>query len=197
MDDSRYKNNYAKAELRSSVRKAKHAFLKSTALPERHSLSEQILGRVEQLPQFREAGTVLAYYSLADELFTHDFVQRWADKKTILLPKVVGDDLTLHSYNGPLSLREGAFGIMEPCTPEYADYTAVDLVIVPGVAFDGEGHRLGRGRGYYDRLFASRLPHNIYKVGVCYPFHLVESVPTEPCDVQMNMVISAKYPCAD
>ena len=188
MDDSRYKNNYAKAELRSSVRKAKHAFLNSTALPERHSLSEQILGRVEQLPQFREAGTVLAYYSLADELFTHDFVQRWADKKTILLPKVVGDDLTLHYYNGPLSLREGAFGIMEPCTPEFTDYAAVDMVIVPGVAFDRLGNRLGRGRGYYDRLFASRLPQNIYKMGVCYPFQLVEHVPTEPCDVQMDCV---------
>ena len=190
MDDSRYKNNYAKAELRSSVRKAKHAFLNSTALPERHSLSEQILGRVEQLPQFREAGTVLAYYSLADELFTHDFVQRWADKKTILLPKVVGEDLTLHRYTDRQSLREGAFGIMEPCTPEFTDYAAVDMVIVPGVAFDRLGNRLGRGRGYYDRLFASRLPQNIYKMGVCYPFQLVESVPTEPCDVQMDEVVT-------
>lgn len=197
MDDSRYKNNYAKVELRSSVRKAKHAFLNSTALPERHSLSEQILGRVEQLPQFREADTVLAYYSLDDELFTHDFVQRWADKKTILLPKVVGDDLTLHRYTDRQSLREGAFGIMEPCTPQFTDYAAVDLVIVPGVAFDRLGNRLGRGRGYYDRLFADLLPCSIYKVGVCYPFQLVPHVPTEPTDVRMDMVISAKYPCAD
>jgi 5-formyltetrahydrofolate cyclo-ligase len=133
---------------------------------------------------------VLAYYSLSDELFTNDFVQRWADKKTILLPKVVGDDLTLHRYTNAMSMSEGAFGIMEPCTPEFTDYAAVDMVIVPGVAFDRQGNRLGRGRGYYDRLFASRLPHNIYKVGVCYLFQLVESVPTEPCDVQMDEVVT-------
>lgn len=186
-----------KHEFRRQMRVAKREFFSTHTLQEQHSLSEEILGRVEQSEAFREARVVLAYYSLADELFTHDFVQRWADKKTILLPKVVGDDLTLHYYNGPLSLREGAFGIMEPCTPEYADYTAIDLVIVPGVAFDGEGHRLGRGRGYYDRLFATRLSYNIYKVGVCYPFQLVEHVPTEPCDVRMDMVLSAKYPCAD
>ena len=177
-----------KHELRRQMRVAKREFFSTHTLQEQHSLAEEILGRVEQSEAFREARVVLAYYSLRDELFTHDFVQRWADKKAILLPKVVGDDLTLHYYNGPLSLREGAFGIMEPCTPEYADYTAVDLVIVPGVAFDGEGHRLGRGRGYYDRLFATRLPYNIYKVGVCYPFQLVEHVPTEPCDVQMDCV---------
>lgn len=179
-----------KTELRALMRKAKREFFSTHTLQEQHLLAEKILSQVEQSEVFRSAQVVLAYYSLADELFTHDFVQRWAARKTILLPKVVGDDLTLHSYNGPLSLREGAFGIMEPCTPEYADYAAVDLVIVPGVAFDGDGHRLGRGRGYYDRLFASRLPYNIYKVGVCYPFQLVEHVPTESCDVQMDKVVT-------
>ena len=172
------------------MRAAKREFFSTHTLQEQHSLAEEILGRVEQSEAFRRARVVLAYYSLSDELFTHDFVQRWADKKTILLPKVLGDDLTLHRYTNAMSMSEGAFGIMEPCTPEFTDYAAVDMVIVPGVAFDRLGNRLGRGRGYYDRLFASRLPHNIYKVGVCYPFQLVESVPTEPCDVQMDEVVT-------
>ena len=179
-----------KQELRRQMRAAKREFFSTHTLQEQHSLAEEILGRVEQSEAFRRARVVLAYYSLSDELFTHDFVQRWADKKTILLPKVVGDDLTLHRYTNAMSMSEGAFGIMEPCTPEFTDYAAVDMVIVPGVAFDRLGNRLGRGRGYYDRLFASRLPHNIYKVGVCYPFQLVESVPTEPCDVQMDEVVT-------
>lgn len=178
-----------KYELRRQMRAAKREFFSTHTLQEQHSLAEEILGRVEQSEAFRRARVVLAYYSLSDELFTHDFVQRWAGKKTILLPKVVGDDLTLHRYTNAMSMSEGAFGIMEPCTPEFTDYAAVDMVIVPGVAFDRQGNRLGRGRGYYDRLFASRLPHNIYKVGVCYPFQLVESVPTEPRDVQMDEVI--------
>ena len=179
-----------KHELRRQMRVAKREFFSTHTLQEQHSLAEEILGRVEQSEAFREARVVLAYYSLRDELFTHDFVQRWADKKAILLPKVVGDDLTLHRYTNAMSMSEGAFGIMEPCTPEFTDYAAVDMVIVPGVAFDRLGNRLGRGRGYYDRLFASRLPQNIYKMGVCYPFQLVESVPTEPCDVQMDEVVT-------
>ena len=179
-----------KYELRRQMRAAKREFFSTHTLQEQHFLAEEILGRVEQSEAFRRARVVLAYYSLSDELFTHDFVQRWADKKTILLPKVVGDDLTLHRYTNAMSMSEGAFGIMEPCTPEFTDYAAVDMVIVPGVAFDRLGNRLGRGRGYYDRLFASRLPHNIYKVGVCYPFQLVESVPTEPCDVQMDEIVT-------
>ena len=177
-----------KTELRKSIREAKRAFMQTTPLKERHALSEQILSRVEQMPQFIEAKVVLAYYSLDDELFTHSFVQRWSSKKTILLPKVAGDSLTLHTYVGTSSLKQGAYGIMEPCTPVFTDYAAVNLVIVPGVAFDREGNRLGRGRAYYDRLFADLLPHNIYKVGVCYPFQLVEHVPTEPTDVRMNIV---------
>lgn len=172
------------------MRAAKREFFSTHTLQEQQSLAKEILGRVEQSEAFREARVVLAYYSLSDELFTHDFVQRWADKKTILLPKVVGDDLTLHRYTNVMSMSEGAFGIMEPCTPEFTDYAAVDVVIVPGVAFDRQGNRLGRGRGYYDRLFTSRLPHNVYKVGVCYPFQLVESVPTEPGDVQMDEIVT-------
>ena len=179
-----------KHELRRQMRVAKREFFSTHTLQEQHSLAEEILGRVEQSEAFREARVVLAYYSLRDELFTHDFVQRWADKKAILLPKVVGDDLTLHRYTNAMSMSEGAFGIMEPCTPEFTDYAAVDMVIVPGVAFDRLGNRLGRGRGYYDRLFATRLPYNIYKVGVCYPFQLVEHVPTDSCDVQMDKVVT-------
>ena len=170
------------------MREAKSAFFAATPLPERHVLSEQVLRQVEQLPQFVGAEVVLAYYSLDDELFTHDFVRRWADRKTMLLPRVAGDSLTVHQYTDILSMRRGAYGIMEPCTPEFTDYDAVGLVIVPGVAFDREGNRLGRGRGYYDRLFANLLPYNIYKVGVCYPFQLVPRVPTELTDVRMDKV---------
>ena len=144
---------------------------------------------VEELAVFREARTVLAYYALDDEVCTHDFVQRWAEKKTMLLPKVVGDDLTLHPYINILSMKEGAFGIMEPCTPQFTDYAAIDLVLVPGVAFDRQGNRLGRGRGYYDRLFGHLLPAGVRKVGVCYPFQLVEKVPVEATDVCMDCVI--------
>ena len=66
-------------------------------------------------------------------------------------------------------------------------YQAIDLAIVPGMAFDPQGHRLGRGRGYYDR-FLPLIPQ-AYKIGLCFPFQLVGNVPTEPTDIAMDEVV--------
>jgi 5-formyltetrahydrofolate cyclo-ligase len=66
-------------------------------------------------------------------------------------------------------------------------YHEIDLAVIPGVAFDRLGARLGRGKGYYDRLL-SQMP-NAYKIGICFPFQLLERLPSEPHDVLMNEVI--------
>jgi 5-formyltetrahydrofolate cyclo-ligase len=79
------------------------------------------------------------------------------------------------------------FGIGEPTGPEFTDLESIDMIIVPGVAFDREGNRMGRGRGFYDRLL-STTPH-AFKVGVAFGFQMVEQVPTEPFDIKMNKVI--------
>lgn len=101
---------------------------------------------------------VLLYYSLKDEVDTHEFVRKWSREKRILLPVVVGDDLELRVYTGPEDLATGSYGIEEPTGELFTDYAAIDFVAVPGVAFDNAGNRLGRGKGYYDRLLpASRL----------------------------------------
>lgn len=179
----------AKRELRKEIKKLKAQFFALKSLEEQKALSEKVLAKIEAAPQFMDAKVVLAYYSLPDELYTHDFVARWAKNKTILLPKVVGDDLTLHQYIDEDSMQEGAFGIMEPATQEYRDFDSINLVIVPGVAFDRHGNRLGRGRGYYDKLFGNLLPVDVVKFGVCYPFQMVEEVPADDCDVPMDKVM--------
>ena len=144
--------------------------------------------QVEQLSQFQNATTVLLYWSMEDEVQTHDFVNRWYRQKTILLPCVNGDDLRLRQYTGPECLTAGEqFGIGEPIGPEFTDLEKVDLIIVPGVAFDRQNNRMGRGRGFYDRLLKSTP--NAYKVGVGFDFQLVESVPVEPFDVPMDKVV--------
>lgn len=147
--------------------------------------------QVEQLPQFRDAQTILLYWSMEDEVQTHDFVNRWYQQKTLLLPCVDGDDLRLRQYTGPECLKEGEqFGIGEPTGPEYTDLNSVQMIIVPGVAFDRHNNRMGRGRGFYDRLLKSTP--NAYKVGVAFNFQMVELVPTEEFDVPMNAVITEK-----
>ena len=123
-----------------------------------------------------------------DEVQTHDFVNRWYKEKRLLLPCVDGDDLRLRQYTGPECMQAGEqFGIGEPTGPEFTDLESIDMIIVPGVAFDREGNRMGRGRGFYDRLL-STTPH-AFKVGVAFGFQMVELVPTEPFDIKMNKVI--------
>lgn len=101
-------------------------------------------------------------------------------------PRITGDELELKVYEGAEYLQQNSYGIDEPVGESFSDYSAIDLAIVPGVAFDAQGHRLGRGKGYYDRL----LPQlSAYKIGICFPFQLVDDVPTDPFDIAMDEVI--------
>lgn len=176
-----------KKELRKQIRAAK----KAVPFCEKCSRSIPIMQQVQRLPQFRDAQTILLYWSMEDEVQTHDFVNRWYQQKTLLLPCVDGDDLRLRQYTGPDCLKEGEqFGIGEPTGPEYTDLNSVQMIIVPGVAFDRHNNRMGRGRGFYDRLLKSTP--NAYKVGVAFNFQMVELVPTEEFDVPMNAVITEK-----
>ena len=173
------------------VRKQMRAAKKAVPFCEKVERSEHIMSQVELLPQFIAADTVLLYWSMEDEVQTHQFVERWYRQKTLLLPCVDGDDLRLRQYTGPQCLKAGEqFGIGEPTGPEYTDLDHVQLIVVPGVAFDRMGNRMGRGRGFYDRLLKSTP--NAYKVGVAFDFQILDTFPTESFDVPMNKVVSEK-----
>ena len=147
------------------------------------------MAQVEQLAQFQRANIVLLYWSMDDEVYTHEFVNRWYKEKTILLPCVDGDDLRLRQYTGPECLQSGPqFGIDEPTGPEFTDLNKVEMIVVPGVAFDIHNNRMGRGRGFYDRLLKSTP--NAFKVGVAFNFQLFDKIPVESFDVPMDKVVS-------
>lgn len=150
--------------------------------------SAEIVAALEAHPAFRAANTILLYHSLKDEVDTHAFIRKWSREKRILLPVVTGDDLELRLYTGPEDLTVGAYGIEEPTGALFTDYSAIDLIVVPGVAFDRDGNRLGRGKGYYDRLLP-RIP-SAYKIGICFPFQVVDEVPAEPFDIRMDEIIT-------
>ena len=173
---------------KSEVRKRMRELKRAVPPEEKLRRSALIMERVEQTEAFRKAKVVLLYWSMADEVQTHAFVERWYRAKTLLLPCVDGDDLRLRPYTGPDCLVAGEqFGIGEPTGPEWNDLEAVELIVVPGVAFDKAGHRMGRGRGFYDRLLKS-TPRAV-KIGVAYGFQMLDAVPVEPHDVNMNLVI--------
>lgn len=181
-----------KKEIRAEIRHRKAGF----SLVERAELSREVTDRLQQEPQWQQARTVLLYHSLPDEVGTHELIrQAAAAGKRVLLPVVVGNDLELREYQGEGRLEEGAFHIQEPTGPAITDLSVIDLAVIPGVAFTPDGRRLGRGRGYYDRLLArltsqashARVP---YLIGICWPFQLVEDIPTEAHDIPMHRVIT-------
>lgn len=174
-----------KKALRIEIRQLK----KACPYGEKLRKSVSVWEKVEQLPAFQQADIVLAYWSMDDEVYTHDFVKRWAGHKTLLLPCVKGDELELRYFDGEERLQPGeGYAIPEPVGELFADWGKIDLILVPGVAFDKFGNRLGRGKGYYDKVLKQT---GAYKLGVCFDFQLVERVPVEPHDVKMDRVVAS------
>ena len=153
-------------------------------------MSEAVVGSILFGGQWSVASTILLYSPVPDEVDIRPLIKmaRQAGHR-VLLPVVVGRELELRLYEGEESMRVGAYKIMEPVGPLFPleDYDQVELAIVPGMAFDAMGNRLGRGKGYYDRLLP--LLSHAYKIGVCYPFQFVADVPSQEHDVRMNEVI--------
>ncbi len=148
--------------------------------------AEAVYIKIERMKEFINAKTVLMYWSVNDELPTHKFIKKWSQSKTILLPVVKGDHLAIRPFKTEANLVSGSFKIMEPMNSR--DYMKlVDLVIVPGVAFDRKKRRLGRGRGYYDRYFKNK---HITKWGIGFDFQLYETIPSASFDIQMNRIIT-------
>ena len=158
---------------------------------EKETLSVRVLAKLEQEPCFQTARTVMLFHSLPDEVDTHAFIRRWAERKNILLPVVQGKEMVVRCYEAESAMHQGAFLIEEPAGEDFTDYAAIDLIVVPGVAFDRHGHRLGRGGGFYDRFLSHPALHHTCKVGICFPCQVVDSIPTEPHDLPVSQVISA------
>jgi 5-formyltetrahydrofolate cyclo-ligase len=173
-----------KADLRRQIRLEKE---KQTAEALK-SRSQAVWAQVEALPEFRRARTVAAYWSLPDEVCSHEFVGKWAAEKRILLPVMCEEnELELREYQPDRTMSEARFRVREPEGAVVAP-GEVDLILVPGVAFDRQNHRLGRGKGYYDRLLKSMCAR---KIGVCFDFQVLEEIPTEKHDVSMDFVVNA------
>lgn len=157
---------------------------------ELENLSNQILKQLEQTDMFQHASNIALYYAIKGEVQTASFIEKWKNKKNILLPVVTGNDLYLLPYTGNNSLKTGAFGILEPIdTPAETSEKEIDLIIVPGIAFDRKRNRLGRGKGFYDRLLSTL---DVPKIGICFDFQLFANIPAESFDKKMDLIITEK-----
>ncbi len=174
-----------KAKIRRLIRNKKNVLSDM----EKSQSAATVFEKIELLSEFMNAKSVLMYWSLPDELPTHNFIVKWSAKKQMLLPVVKGDEMLIKPFISTDELRKSDMGIWEPeAQREYL--RQIDLVIVPGIAFDKGKNRLGRGKGYYDRYFNNK---SITKIGVCYDFQLLEVIPTGPFDVSMDKIITPNY----
>lgn len=201
-----------KQELRKEIRNRKRQFTQGQL----GELSLSAISKLRKHPKVMAAHTLLLYYSLPDEVNTHEWIDELvAEGKRVLLPVVVNDkDMVIREYTGKHDLAEGSFHIMEPIGKLFPEekYPEIEVAIIPGMSFDDTGHRLGRGKGYYDRFLTKlrgtevdksdtevdksdtedkNLGTEVYKIGVCFGFQKLQEIPFESHDILMNEVIDS------
>jgi len=174
----------------------RRALASRQAQPDKDPLSLRIWRRLADLPRYVDARTVMSYVHVRSEVRTQDFLRAaLARGRRIVVPYCVGGDLGLFLLADMDELSPGTIGIPEPRAelrgrPEKrVDAAELDLVVVPGVAFDRRGARLGYGRGYFDKLLARVRPDTLL-VGLAFECQVFPAIPVEPHDVCMDLVIT-------
>jgi 5-formyltetrahydrofolate cyclo-ligase len=172
-----------KKTIRDEIKKLKSQI----TVEEKIRKSAIIFELLENDQTFLKAETIMAYWSMTDEVQTHNFILKWAGLKRIILPSVDGENLQLKEFKGIENLTKGSlFGIPEPYGLIFEYPELIELVIVPGIAFDVQNNRMGRGKAYYDKLLVNL---KAYKIGVCFDFQLFEQIPTDEFDIKMDRII--------
>ncbi|BCR04170.1 5-formyltetrahydrofolate cyclo-ligase [Desulfuromonas versatilis] len=141
-------------------------------------------------PEFAAARSVALYSPVYNEVFTEElFHAACRAGKRVAYPRVRGEVLEFLEVPAIGDLRPGAFGILEPVGSAALEVAQLDLLVVPGVAFDEGGYRLGYGKGFYDRVLHGCQNRGIL-VGLCFKFQLVSSLPVETHDIGMDMLVT-------
>jgi len=139
---------------------------------------------------YRDAASVALYAPCRGEVDTAQlFVSARAAGKQVVYPRVVHDQLQFVPVDDVASLQVGSFGICEPPDGDGVPVSAIDLMLIPGIAFSRDGHRLGSGYGYYDRTLGTQGRPGVL-VGLAYDFQLLETLPSEPHDVPLDLLVT-------
>ena len=176
-----------KSELRTHIRKLKKYYSREKL--QRKSI--QVIKRIESATVFRDAEVVMCYWSMDDEVYTHGFMDKWLFHKLLLLPVIENEQLIIKQFHGLKSMKpDPRFGILEPEGKEFIKTDNIDLILVPGVAFDKKKNRMGRGKAFYDKLLPKlKCP----KVGICFDFQIMNDIPINQFDIPMDMIISESF----
>ena len=173
------------------------------ASPTKNTVSRRIADRCAALPEYQSAATIMLYLDARSEVRTGTLLSASrARGQRVVVPYCVGDDLGLFLLESPEELVRGTFGILEPrlelrgLPPKEVFVDRLDLIVVPGVAFDRQGGRLGHGKGYYDHLLR-RARGETARIALAYECQMFPRIPVLPHDVPMHAVVTeaAVYRC--
>lgn len=152
--------------------------------------SRLITEKVTALTAFEKADRILAYADYNREVMTGYLIEEaWKRGKEVAVPKVSGKDMVFYKLTDFSQLEPGYYGIPEPVSGETVDWEE-GLMIMPGVAFDRENHRVGYGGGFYDR-FLEKHP-GLCRLAVAFDFQILSQVPTEPTDIFPHIIVTEK-----
>ena len=180
---------------KSCVRKEKKILLNGLSEDYRREASGRIIRSLTDMELWRKAQIICLYYSHGNEVETTALLEDEAYKdKTFLLPKVVSDtELLFTRFTSLRDMTPGAFGIMEPGeVREDGTIFRPDIVITPCVAVSRDGSRIGHGRGYYDRYFATLTASGVKKICLAYECQLTGDFHTDDTDVKMDIIITER-----
>ncbi len=184
------------------LKKTDKKALRTRMITARARLSEKFVERASAIicsklastPQFKKAESILFYYPIGNEVDCRPAMENaFAEGKRVFLPRIRGwkfDIVEVKSFHSLDGMKKGELGVREPkgnSTP----LEKIDLIVVPGVAFDGNGHRIGYGGGYYDVLLKKRKNKRPAAIGLCYSkLLLVRKIPCEAHDKQVDYIVS-------
>ncbi|HEY7660824.1 MAG TPA: 5-formyltetrahydrofolate cyclo-ligase [Actinomycetota bacterium] len=175
-----------------SLRRAVLAERDAMTSRERDAASEAIAERFAGLPEAKRARTVLAFWSFGSEVDTAPLIDRLvAAGSSIALPRLEGTEMTAVGWSPGDPVTTASFGAMEPASGRAVDPASIDLVVVPGVAFDRAGGRVGYGGGYYDR-FLGRLRPGVPAIAVAFDHQIVDRVPSGRGDRSVDAIVTER-----
>ena len=180
----KYRTRQAKAEMRELLSQKRRLLTPE----QKEEASARVIERLEELECFRKAKTLLIYYPIHNELDLLPLVKKYKHEKTILFPVTHRKSIDACPYRGNALMKRGKFNIPEPQTEPYTGN--IDLILIPGVAFDGKCNRLGRGGGYYDRYL--QMYKEAVTVGYAFEEQLFDAIPSEAHDRRLDFVVTQK-----
>lgn len=178
-------SNTDKKELRRIIKEMKN----NLELEEIVYKSNEIIKKLIESEEYKKSNKIYVYVNYNQEVITADLIEKaLADKKEVLVPKVYGEVMKFHKIKAMSELAPGAYGILEPVNDDI-DEQPYGLMLLPGLAFDKKGNRMGYGGGFYDKYLEANK--NFIKVALAYDFQLLDiTLPHEEHDIGFDVIIT-------